>query len=133
LEAQGVRQNEQYEAELTYATVDAYGNGTRYPLKRMGAVMTNESAIGEDRSAFTLAAVTPQRVIDIPAAYLWSVDATSASYAVRIIDIPIQYADTAVYARPYYVFEKDGKEIVVYGNIYSRSYNENNENDSFIS
>lgn len=131
LEAQGVRRNEQYEAELTYATVDAYGNGTRYPLKRMGAVMTNESAIGEDRSAFTLAAVTTQGVIDIPAAHLWSVDATSASYAVRVIQIPLRYADTVIYARPYYVFEKDGEDVVVYGDVYSRSYNDPNSQIDF--
>lgn len=115
-------------ADLTYATVDVFGDGIRYPLKRMGAVMTNDPAVGEDRSAFMLdnPAMDIQRVIDIPAVYLWSLDDGTASYAVRVINIPIQYADAAVYARPYYVFEKDGEEIVVYGSIYSRSYNDTN-------
>ena len=134
LETQGARRTEKSEADLTYATVDVYGDGRRYPLKRMGAVMTNEQAIGEDWSAFTLdhPAMATQRVIDIPATYLWSMDATSASYAVRVVYIPFRYADTVIYARPYYVFEKDGEEVVVYGDVYSRSYTDFNGNGDFM-
>jgi hypothetical protein len=38
--------------------------------------------------------------------------------------VPQANANTQIYARPYYVFEKDGEEIVVYGDIVHRSYNE---------
>ena len=133
LEAQGVRWNEQSAAELTHATVEAYGDGADYTLKRMGAVVTNEEDVGKDRAAFTLdhPSIGNDRVIDIPAIYLWSVERTYATYAVRVVDIPFRYADAVIYARPYYVFEKDGEEVTVYGDIYSRSYNNANDSDRF--
>jgi len=37
--------------------------------------------------------------------------------------VPWNHLDTLIYARPYYVFEQDGQEIVVYGDVYHRSYN----------
>ena len=134
LEADGIRQNEQWVADLTYATVDAYGDGERYALKRMGAVLTNDAAIGTDGTVFTLdnPAIGTQTVIDIPAVHLWSLDADTASYAVRAVRIPYAHADSVIYARPYYVFEKDGEEIVVYGAVYSRSYNSINGGNAAI-
>ena len=131
LEAQDIRWNEQYESQLTYATVDAYGDGNRYTLKRMGAIMTNEAEIGQDSVAFTLdhPVLETNRLIDVPATYLWSLERDYATYAVRVVDIPFAYADTVIYARPYYVFEQDGEEIVVSGDVYSRSYNNANHSE----
>ena len=129
LEVDGARMNEQHAGDLTYAMVDAYGDGTPYSLKRMGAVMTNNAAIGADRAALTRD--HPSDVVDIPAVYFWALSDTTVSYAVRVINIPLSHKDTTIYARPYYVFEKDKKEVVVYGSIYSRSYNDANGSTPF--
>ena len=88
--------------------------------------MTNVPAVGSDSAALVMDAVDDRSVVDIPATYLYRTTDTSASYAVRIIHIPAKHADAPIYARPYYVFEQDGEEIVVYGSIYSRSYNDPN-------
>ncbi|MBQ7088287.1 MAG: carbohydrate binding domain-containing protein [Clostridia bacterium] len=109
--------------ELSTATVVPYANGEAYPLLRMGAVMTNQTAIGEDSSAMTLAAVNNDTVVDVPAVYVRDVSETDCEYAVRVKNVPSTHRDTLIYARPYYVFEKDGEEIVVYGEIVYRSYN----------
>lgn len=133
LEADGVRMDEKHTGNLDYAKVDAYGDGARYPLKRMGAILTNDATIGESRSAFTREhpSMGLERMVDIPAVYLWSVSDTTASYAVRIINIPWNGRDTVIYARPYYVFDKDGEEIVVYGSVYHRSYTDANGSEPF--
>lgn len=124
LSAAGVQQTETGVAYLTHATVDVYGDGTRYPLKRMGALLTNKSVIGTNRTVFKLDVLSHSvaSVADAPAVYLWSLERDAVSYAVRVVDVPLSCADTMIYARPYYVFDKDGEEIVVYGDIYSRSY-----------
>ncbi len=128
LDAQGVQWDNQSKGVLTHATVDVYGDGARYSLKRMGALMTNDAAVGENLSTFKLdsSAIETRKIVDIPAVYLWSVDADEVSFAVRVINVPWNHLDTPIYARPYYVFEKDGEEIVVYGNVYNRSYNYTN-------
>ena len=125
LEAQGVRRDTEYKGVLTNAKVDVYGDGTLYSLKKMGALITNNAALGEDPTAFQLdsAVMDPARVVDVPAVYLWSVETNAVSFAVRVINVPGHRLDTQIYARPYYVFEKDGEEIVVYGDVYNRSYN----------
>ncbi len=132
LEAQGVTRNERNVADLTNATVDVFEDGNRYRLVSMGAVMTNKASIGTDSDAFTREGVDADgRVIDVPVVYLYDVWDTTAVFAVRVINIPTRSANVVVYARPYYVFEKDGEEIVVYGEICSRSYNDNGE-DVFL-
>lgn len=133
LEADGVRMDEKHAGNLDYAKVDAYGDGTRYPLKQMGAVMTNDASIGEKNSEFTLEhpAIGGGNVVDIPAENLFSVSDTAASYAVRVINLPWSYRDAFLYARPYYIFDKDGEEIVVYGSIYHRSYTDANGSTQF--
>ena len=125
LAAQGVQWDTQFKGVLTNAKVDVYGDGILYPLKGMGALMTNMSDVGEDLTAFRLdsAAIATGRAINVPAVYLWSVDTNAVSFAVRVINVPWICLDTLIYARPYYVFEKDGADVVVYGDVYCRSYN----------
>lgn len=128
LEAIGVSRNERMMADFSNATVNAFGDGTEYRLVTMGAVMTNRSSVGTDRVLFTRDYEDPERrVVDVPAVYLYDLAETTVTFAVRIVNIPPRYADVVLYARPYYVFEKDGEEIVVYGDIYSRSYNNSGE------
>ena len=46
-------------------------------------------------------------------------------FAVRVIDIPDDKADTRIYVRPYYVYEdENGREQIVYGDVVSGYYNE---------
>lgn len=115
--------DDRHQVELSTATVVPYADGESYPLLRMGAVMTNDAAVGSDTDAMTLAAVNDYNVIDVPVVYVLSVSDAGCEYAVRVTNVPSHHRDTPIYARPYYVFEKDGEEIVVYGDILSRSYN----------
>ena len=110
-------------AVLSSATVIPYEDGEAYPLLRMGAVITNQGAVGEKEDAMTLSGVNGITVVDVPVVYIWNVSNSGCSYAVRVVNVPAANSDTLIYARPYYVFEKDGEEIVVYGDIESRSYN----------
>ena len=131
LDATGVALDETHRLVLEDATVDAFADGGSYRLLRVGAVMTNRPAVGADPTAFTLGALDESdSVVDIPAVYGLAPDAQlgiaagDAAYAVRIVRIPPAHKYTEIYARPYYVFEYAGREIVVYGDIYHRSYAE---------
>ncbi len=108
-------------ADLSAATVTI--GGEDYRLLEFGAVMSNDTAIGEDANAFTLEHLS-DRTIKITAKYLLNVEADNATYAVRIVNIPEEHADTTVYARPYCIYENaDGEQIVVYDDIFSATYN----------
>jgi hypothetical protein len=89
----------------------------------MGAVVTNNATIGQDTAKMTVDTVDGASVVDIPVVYVMEVSDTGCTYAVRVVKIPQSHADTLIYTRPYYVFEKDGEEIIVYGDVVSRSYN----------
>ena len=104
------------------ATVNAF-DGNDYKLVGMGAIVTNNPNVGTDGSVFYLDQVDGKRVIDVPAVYLCDLEDTSAAYTVRIRNIPEANYDSAIYARPYYVFDLNGTEITVYGDIVGASYN----------
>lgn len=128
LEAQGVVRNEWYEADFSAATVCPFGDGEAYRLVGMGSLMTNKASIGTDEEQFRLEYVgQDNRLVDIPAIYLYEATENKTSFAVRIINVPTQYADVVIFARPYYVFERNGQQMVVYGDVYSRSYNNRGE------
>ena len=84
-------------------------------LVRAGAVVTNNATIGQSFADFTLDSVDNGKTIDVNAQYLLSLDDGSMGYAVRVINIPDAHTSTEIYARPYYVYDVDGEEIVVYG------------------
>lgn len=94
-----------------------------YKLVRMGAIVTNDTNLGTDGSSFFLNKVNGGRTIDIPCVYLNELEDTSAAFAVRITNIPENKRDAAIYARPYYVFDLNGTEITVYGDVVGASYN----------
>ena len=92
-------------------------------LVRAGAVVTNDATIGQCYADFTLNSVDGnQKTIDIPAQYLLELDDATMGYAVRIINIPDANTSTEIYARPYYVYNVDGEEIVVYGALAHANY-----------
>ena len=94
-----------------------------YKLVGMGAIVTNNPNFSNNGSAFYLDAVDGKKVIDVPAVYLCDLEADSAAFTVRIRNIPEANYDSAIYARPYYIFDYNGTEITVYGDIVGASYN----------
>ena len=111
------------QADYNTGTVDAFGDSTDYKLIGMGAIVTNNPNLGNNGSAFYLDAVDGKKVIDIPAVYLCNLEPDSAAFSVRIRNIPEANYDTGIYARPYYIFDYNGTEITVYGDIVGVSYN----------
>ncbi len=105
------------------AVVNAYNDGVPYRLLRMGAVVSNSPVVGTDGGVFRLDAVDDKNTVDIPANYVYGVTDSSVSFAVRIIYIPWAMHDAPIYARPYYVFENNGTEITVYGDVAAATYN----------
>ena len=94
-----------------------------YKLVSMGAIVTNNPNVGNNGGAFYLDAVDGKKVIDVPAVYLCDLEPDSAAYTVRVRNIPEANYDSAIYARPYYVFDYNGTEITVYGDIVGATYN----------
>jgi len=115
--------------DSTNATVDVAQNSIPYQLVKMGAVVTNKMVVGEDASAFTLESVNGGNVVDVTCVHLYSLQDNVAAYSVRVTNIPRGHEQTLIYARPYYVYLFNGEEIVVYGDIYSQSYEPKDSND----
>ena len=105
------------------ATVRPFGNDNTYTLITMGAVFTNKAANGNE-AGLNLNTVNGKNVIKIEAQYLLETNDDSLAFATRIINIPEAGKNTTIYARPYYVFEKNGEMVVVYDDIVAKSYTE---------
>ena len=104
-------------ADYNNATVNYLGEDCK--LVGMGTVVTNDAIIGD--SKFTLDNVNDKSVLNIPAVYLCDLEQDSCAFAVRIINIPNTELERTIYARPYYIVEVDGEQIVVYGDVDSAS------------
>jgi hypothetical protein len=129
LEVNGAAVSNKTQFDSANATVDVAQNGIPYQLVKMGAVITNKMGVGEDASVFTLENVNGGNVVDVPCVHLCGLQDNVASYAVRVTNIPRGHEQTLIYARPYYVYLFNGEEIVVYGDIYSQSYEPKDSND----
>ncbi|MBR2320415.1 MAG: endonuclease [Clostridia bacterium] len=103
----GAQTQNGYEYVTNSASVIPFVDGESYSVVRMGAVVSNGVSS-----------------VDIEAKYLWETAANEASFAVRLINIPDSQLDCVITARPYYVYEVDGEEIVVYGDTVSKTYNQ---------
>jgi len=88
------------EADYTNATMGGY------KLISMGAKVANAKS---------------EKVI--PAVWLYELSVGTASYAVRVINIPAANLDDEITAIPYYVVEIDGVETTIYGEIQTGTYN----------
>lgn len=104
------------------ASVNPYGNSNAYTLVAMGAVITNQADKATE-ALLNLDTINGKSIIKIEANYLLDSEDGSVSFATRVINIPDEGKDTTIYARCYYVFEKDGEQIVIYDDIVSQSYN----------
>ena len=102
-------------ADFSNATVNYYASTCK--LVGVGVVVTNKSAIGGDDSKMTLENVNGTTVIDIPVVYLCDLEPDSCAFATRVINIPARAISRTIFARPYYIVEVDGEQIVVYGNV----------------
>ena len=94
---------------------------TSYKLVRMGAVLTNKAAKGTS-AALTLDAVNGNEVIEIKGIYLAELTADKIAFAVRVTNIPDAYVGTEIYARAYYIYDDNGTDVTVYGDIKSENY-----------
>ncbi len=118
-------------ADLTNATIDAFGNGESYKLLRMGAIVSNSPVVG--LSDMKLDDVDGKKTLDVNAERLYDLEADYAQFAVRITNIPLANEATVIYARAYYVFEYEGREVVVYDDIQSANYiNKYDSNDGVL-
>jgi len=120
VQAQGIEVTNETEAVLDNATIDAFGNGESYKLLRMGAIVSNDP--GKGLADMKLADVDGKKVLDVNAKYLCDLEADSAQFAVRITNIPLANEATIIYARAYYVFKYEGREVVVYDDIQAANY-----------
>lgn len=115
-----------YDIDYTNATVDAFEDGKAWKLVRAGVVMTNKEEVGQNADEFTLDNLqTDKTVIDVQAKKAWipaSESPNLLSFCMRIINIPDTHKNALIYARPYYIFEYNGREITVYGDIVWDSY-----------
>jgi len=121
LNASNVKMTADYRCLLKNATVDAYGDGGEYTLVDMGALLSNDAAVGEDPARMTVENLSPNTV-RVKARYLVGVTGKCVRFTARVVNVPDHLADAQVYARPYYVFERDGQRVITYGEIISTCY-----------
>ncbi len=108
-------------ADLSNATVTIDGEDCM--LVEFGAVVSNDISIGTDLDAFTLDNLSA-RTIKISAKYLIDLEEDSATFAVRIINIPVEQANATIFARPYCIYENtEGEQIVIYDDVANDTYN----------
>ena len=128
LEVSGVtRNNETYVADYTNGKVKPFGGNIEYNLLEVGAVITNDPTVGQNPDIFVRDSVTEDKtVIDLNAAKLFydpsEINDGNIYFAMRITKIPESYKKALIYARPYYVFDYNGREITVYGDVVFESY-----------
>lgn len=127
LEATGVTRNNKFEANYTNGKVAAFETTDTFKLIKAGAVVTNDEAVGQNEKEFTLDNVKSDKtVIDVNAKYLFhnpeDYDGKLIHYAIRITNIPEANKGTTIYVRPYYVFEYEGQQVTVYGDIVYDAY-----------
>ncbi|MBE6806664.1 MAG: CHAP domain-containing protein [Ruminococcaceae bacterium] len=112
LTANGVVKDNRNVVDLASATINYLGTDCK--LIGMGAIVTNSDAATAD---LTLDAVNDYNVVDVPTVYLQDADEDSCAFATRITNIPDNQLERTIYARPYYIVEVDGQQIIVYGDV----------------
>ena len=117
-----------FNADFTNAKVDPFEDGGSYKLLKAGAVVTNQESVGQDEKAFKLDNVNSDTVIDVPGNNIlklfYTPEGDTIYYAVRVANIPESAMGTVIYMRPYYVFDYNGTEVTVYGDIAFNCYEE---------
>lgn len=123
VKAKGIKMTSDYRCSLTNATVDAYGDGTDYKLVGLGALLSNDVEVGADPARMTMDHLS-KNTVRVDARYLVGAKGDCARFTARVINVPHTGRDMTVYARPYYIFERDGRTVVTYGSIVETTYND---------
>ena len=122
LNAQGITMNQDHVIDLTDATITV--EGTDHKLMQVGAIVTNDVEIGLRASRMTRENLS-SKTKDVPAVYANALTEEGLKFAVRVTNIPWEKSDAVIYARCYYVYECDGEQVVVYGDIFGVNYDNN--------
>ena len=94
--------------EAAYEGSSVIIDGVKYDVKGMGAMVSNNDQIATSLEENA-------NLINIPAKWLYNLEAFSASFAVRVIGIPEIGYGVDVTAVPYVVYEVDGVEYIHFG------------------
>ena len=105
-----------YARDLSAATVNVEGKA--YALKDFGAVVS----VNADSELVVNA--EDELVKTVSATNLYAVAEGKATYTAVVTGIPEAYTDTAIYARPYFIYNDGEKDVVVYGDVISRTLNQ---------
>ena len=102
------------------ATVTPTSTSGALKLVQMGAVVSNDPA-----AVLTIENANDSTTKNISATYLCNLEPNAAQFAVRVIHIPLSLGkgDALIFARPYYIYEKDGTQTIIYGDTQSATYN----------
>lgn len=131
LDSTDVTIDNQHIGNYTNGKVQPFEDGNNFKLIAAGAVMTNKAEVGQDLTLFKRENKNSEKtVIDVNAKYLYNtyhkeylgITHTGITYAVRITNIPESHKGTVIYARPYYIFEYNGKQVTAYGDVQYDSY-----------
>ena len=114
--------NVRYYGNRTFDGATVTIDGVDYEVVKLGAIVSNEEEAGTDPDAMVIENANGAKLLNVEGKKMWEWDDTQVQYAVRITNIPVDYKKTNLYARPYYIYEKDGEEQVVYGAISNNSY-----------
>ncbi|MBE6807058.1 MAG: hypothetical protein E7527_03455 [Ruminococcaceae bacterium] len=100
-------------------------DGVEYQLNFAGAIVTNKPLAAEEMTIVAAQNNGNRTIKNIDANYLWELEETYFSYAVRVTNIPEANWDSVISARPYFVYTSaEGNQIVVYGEVQSGTFNE---------
>lgn len=106
-----------YRRNIDDATITV--NGVDYTLVDFGALVTKDTVTDE----LTLDMVNDVTCKKVPAQNLYEVDGGCITYTAVVVGIPEAYFDTALYARPYVIYNDGTKNITLYGECLSRTIN----------
>ena len=100
VEGLAIKEGKYTQADYTNATLNGY------KLISMGVIASN--GVSE---------------VDIPCVYLCDLEATSAAFAARVINIPADKCDVEITFASYFVVEIDGEQVTIDGDVVTASYN----------
>lgn len=115
-----------YHADLTDAVFTL--SGTPYKVAEMGTLVARESLLDAPAETALTLSSGEAYVRSVPAEKLYSVEDSTVTYTAVVTDIPMQYRDEVLVARPYVRFLLSGSEdtadavyAVYYGDITQRT------------
>ena len=122
-----VTMDDHHVLDLSNATVRALDEFSVCRLVQVGAIVTNDPEIGLRLSRMNHDNLSDYTK-DVPAVYASEIVSDGEycylRYAVRVTNIPTRESDAVIYARPYYIYENDGVQNILYGDIVYTNYDD---------